>query len=392
MTDSFKQLTTGEDMSASSQYVTVETGDRPVKLAYVYEADTLYLISSDFDARWPSHLLRERKADFVISSEYRSGVPELITSGEDRSIVLEKFISKYGKNYVSRYFNSPGRFLRIVGGTKPEGEGDNYYRWLEEEFDSVADDYDKHIFGNRVNVLLRDRSLSKIRKFAVKAGHVLEIGCGTGAETLELLRDGHEVFAIDISERMLENIQRKARDEGLIGSLRTMKLRAANVGELLETTGQKSFDIGYSTYGALNCEPNIENMPSALSLLLKPGGYFIAGVYNKFCIAETASNVLSMNSSRLFWRLKNPIREGRSRFCIDVYSFSFREFMGIFGRYFRALETEGVPVILPPSNFKRLLGLLERKFVMLDSADRKISGIWPLKYLGDHFLTVLQNK
>ena len=66
--------------------------------------------------------------------------------------------------------------------------------------------------------------------------------------------------------------------------------------------------------------------------------------------------------------------------------------MGIFGQYFRALETEGVPVILPPSNFRRLLELLGRRFEMLDAADRRISGIWPLKYLGDHFLTVLQNR
>ena len=392
MTESLKYRITGEDLNVGSQYVTVNTGDRPVRLAYVYEADTLYLISSDFDARWPSHLLRERKADFVINSEHRSGVPELITSGEDRSIVLGKFIAKYGKDYVSKYFNSPARFLRIVAGTEPESGGGNYYKWLEEEFDSVADDYDKHIFGNRVNVLLRNRSLSKIRKFSARGQHILEIGCGTGAETLELLRDGYEVFAIDISSRMLENLQRKARDEGLIESLETMKLRAANVGELMETSGRKSFDIGYSTYGALNCEPNIESVPSALSMLLKPGGYFIAGVYNKFCIAEMASNALSLNNSRLFWRLKNPIREGRSRFCIDVYSFSFREFMGIFGKYFRALETEGVPVILPPSNFRHLLGLLERRFEMLDAVDRRISGIWPLKYLGDHFLTVLQNK
>ena len=251
MTESLKYGAASDDLNVGSQYVTVDTGDRPVKLAYVYEADTLYLLSSDFDARWPSHLLRERRADFVINSEKHSGVPELITSGRDRSIVLEKFIAKYGKNYVSKYFNSPGRFLRIVAGTQPEIGGDNYYRWLEEEFDSVADDYDKHIFGNRVNVLLRNRSLSKIRKFSVKGQHILEIGCGTGAETLELLRDGREVFAIDISGRMLENIQRKARDEGLIESLRTMKLKAANVGELLGTCGQESFDIDAESGSAL---------------------------------------------------------------------------------------------------------------------------------------------
>ncbi|MHB1709207.1 MAG: class I SAM-dependent methyltransferase [Thermoplasmataceae archaeon] len=392
MTESLEYKNSGKDLNLCSQYVTVNTGDSPVRLAYVYDSGMFYLISSDFDARWPSHLLRERKTDFVIDGEHRSGVPELITSGDERTGVLEKFIAKYGKDYVSKYFSSPARFLKIGGGTGPEVSGSNYYRWLEEEFDSVADDYDKHIFGNRVNVLLRDRSLGKIRKFAGKRQNILEIGCGTGAETLELLRDGHEVLAIDISGRMLENIQRKAREEGFMESLRTRKLRAANVGELLETSGQRSFDIGYSTYGALNCEPNIEAVPRALSMLLKPGGYFIAGVYNKFCIAEIASNALSMNGSRLFWRLKNPVREGRSRFCIDVYSFSFREFMGIFGEYFRALETEGVPVILPPSNFRRLLDLLGRRFELLDATDRRISGIWPLKYLGDHFLTVLQNR
>ncbi len=392
MTKFFKYRISGEDLNGRSQYVTINTGDRPVRLAYVNESDILYLISSDFDARWPSHLLRERRADFVINGEHRSGVPELITTGEDRSIVLDKFIAKYGRDYVSKYFNSPARFLKIGVSTEPAAGGNSYYRWLEEEFDSVADDYDKHIFGNRVNVLLRDRSLRKIRKFAGKGQNILEIGCGTGAETLELLRDGHEVFAIDISGRMLENIQRKAREEGLIEGLGTRKLKASSVGDLLESFGPKSFDIGYSTYGALNCEPNIEDVPRALSMLLKPGGYFIAGVYNKFCISEIVSNVLSLNGSRLFWRLDNPVREGRSRFCIDVYSFSFREFMGIFGQYFRALETEGVPVILPPSNFRRLLELLGRRFEMLDAADRRISGIWPLKYLGDHFLTVLQNR
>ena len=392
MTKFFKYQISAEDLDGRSQYVTINTGDRPVRLAYVNESDTLYLISSDFDARWPSHLLRERRADFVINGEHRSGVPELITTGEDRSIVLDKFIAKYGRDYVSKYFNSPARFLKIGASTEPAAGGNSYYRWLEEEFDSVADDYDKHIFGNRVNVLLRDRSLRKIRKFAGKGQNILEIGCGTGAETIELLRDGHEVFAIDISGRMLENIQRKARAEGLIEGLRTRKLKASSVGDLLEPFGRKSFDIAYSTYGALNCEPNIEEVPRALNMLLKPEGYFIAGVYNKFCISEIASNVLSLNGSRLFWRLDNPVREGRSRFCIDVYSFSFREFMGIFGQYFRALETEGVPVILPPSNFRRLLELLGRRFEMLDAADRRISGTWPLKYLGDHFLTVLQNR
>jgi len=42
--------------------------------------------------------------------------------------------------------------------------------------------------------------------------HVLELGCGTGAMTAELLRSGARVTAIDLSEPMLERARRRAAD------------------------------------------------------------------------------------------------------------------------------------------------------------------------------------
>ncbi|QRF75926.1 Mg-protoporphyrin IX methyl transferase [Thermoplasmatales archaeon] len=375
-----------------SRSLSLISGGDSIELAYVIEGEVIYLISSDYNARWPSYILRNRKADFAIGKVSGSRTPSLITSGEERENVLRKFTAKYGNDYVRKYFSRPARFIRLDVCTERQETGGNYYRWLEEEFDSVADNYDEHIFGNRINVLLRERSLKKLRKYLGKHQNVLEIGCGTGAETLELLRDGHEVFAIDISSRMLDNINAKARKEGIHERLNTMKLSASSIGELEGILGKSAFDAGYSTYGALNCEPDIEKIPGALSVLIKPGGYFIAGVYNKFCLSEMASNILSLNASRLFWRLKNPIREGRSRFCIDVYSFSFREFMSIFGSCFMALETDAVPIILPPSNFTRLINFLDQSYEKLDIIDQKLAGKWPMKYMGDHFLTVLQNR
>lgn len=44
---------------------------------------------------------------------------------------------------------------------------------------------------------------------------ILEIGCGTGKFTLPLLRKGYRILAIDISEKSLDVLARKAREEGL---------------------------------------------------------------------------------------------------------------------------------------------------------------------------------
>jgi SAM-dependent methyltransferase len=41
---------------------------------------------------------------------------------------------------------------------------------------------------------------------------ILELGCGTGRLTLELARDGHHVFACDLSAEMLRQAQRNLRD------------------------------------------------------------------------------------------------------------------------------------------------------------------------------------
>ncbi len=365
---------------------------KPVRLSYVAENDIVYLISTDFESRWPSHILREKVAAMDIKGSRVVGMPVLITKESEKKSVIQKFTLKYGETYVVKYFSHPSRMIRIEPGRMVTDISDKYYTWLEEEFDSVADDYDNHIFGNMINVLLRNRSLAVLRRHLSKNSRILEIGCGTGAETLELLKDGHHVLAIDISGRMLDNLNRKAEREGVSANLRTRKLKASMLGEILREEGEESFDLVYSTYGALNCEPNLMDMVEPLSVILKPGGYFVAGVYNKYCISEAILHIASLKLNRIFWRMRSPIPEGRSRFCIDVYSFTPSEFFEIFSTHFSREEIIGVPVIFPPSNYKKLFSFFSRKYDQLDRLDKKLSHAWPTKFLGDHFLMVLSNR
>lgn len=62
------------------------------------------------------------------------------------------------------------------------------------------------------------------------SGKVLEVGCGTGRIYLELLKEGIDVYGIDISKCMLDELRAKAETLGLkpkvsLGDMRDFKLR-----------------------------------------------------------------------------------------------------------------------------------------------------------------------
>ncbi|MGC8937008.1 MAG: class I SAM-dependent methyltransferase [Candidatus Methanomethylicaceae archaeon] len=62
------------------------------------------------------------------------------------------------------------------------------------------------------------------------SGKVLEVGCGTGRIYLELLKEGIDVYGIDISRCMLDELRAKAETLGLnpkvnLGDMRDFKLR-----------------------------------------------------------------------------------------------------------------------------------------------------------------------
>ena len=384
-------LTKNEESVNKFQKLELHLDNYKVELAFCFNGNRIFLIASDYNARWPSILMRKKWAEVGVSEYKLTGVPHVVGKEEDKKFILGIFKEKYGTNYFEKYFLNPGKIITInLGENRPVN--DNYYSWLEEEFDSVAYNYDKHIFGNRINTLLRDRSVEFLTKYLPKKSRILEIGCGTGAETMKLIRDGHEVVAVDISSNMLNILYEKARKEKLSDNLITLKLRASMIDQVIKRFDDGYFDLTYSTFGALNCEPSIEVIPEYLFRLLKKDGYFIAGVYNKFCLSETVIDLVTLRFNRLLWRIKNPIKEGRSRFCLDIYSFSYPEFISLFSPFFTPVSTIGVPVLLPPSNFHRLIDGFGSRYEILKSIDKSLSRLWPFKFLGDHFLVALKRK
>ena len=97
---------------------------------------------------------------------------------------------------------------------------------------------------------------------------VAEIGCGSGRQTLPLLRAGANVIAVDLSEDMLRVARLKALGDGRIGQVDFVVARAENL-PLADST----FDAAV-IFGSLH---HFSQPPTALrevGRIMRPGGHF----------------------------------------------------------------------------------------------------------------------
>lgn len=302
--------------------------------------------------------------------------------------VLSAFSRKYGLDEVRKKYWGVARYLEI----RPISEGleDRFefvYGDLEAAFDGVAEDYDEHILGNPINLWLRNRSVALLTGIFRPGDTIVEVGCGTGTETLALAKRGITVIATDISSRMLAVLERKATSEGVRDRVVPLLSRPYQLKESLNRAGYRNVDGAYSTYGAVNTDPRLSDMAAALHSVIREDGGLILGVWNKFCLYEIAGYSLRLRPSMAVARLSNPVPIGKSRFCISTNSFTVGSMSRVLSKFFKLEGVRGVGILLPPSNLTRYLPHRRvERFVKY--ADLHIEGLYPFNRLGDHFLAV----
>ena len=110
--------------------------------------------------------------------------------------------------------------------------------------------------------------VSKILNFApIPVRRILEVGCGTGNLTRELVRLGYEVVGVDVSEGMLEVARRKVPGVRFVRA----DVREMALGE--------EYDAVVSTFDSLNNLLTEEDLALAFKRIrehLKPRGIFVA--------------------------------------------------------------------------------------------------------------------
>ncbi len=107
---------------------------------------------------------------------------------------------------------------------------------------------------------------------------ILDLGCGDGPLTLELIARGAEVVAVDGSEEMI----RAARERGLDAHVMD--------GHALDFDGE--FDAVFSN-AALHWMQRPDDVIAGVARALKPGGRFVAEMGGHGCVAAVLTGILA---------------------------------------------------------------------------------------------------
>jgi len=261
-------------------------------------------------------------------------------------------------------------------------------------FSEAARTYDQDEEGNFSLAWMRERAALVMERAFEPDSTLLELGCGTGIEAARFARSGRKLVLTDVSAAMLEQAAAKVkqvRPEALLG---VQQCPAAEAGALLlEQYGSSSFDGVYSSFGPLNCEPDLEPVAAGLAKLVKSGGRLVFSVINRLYPLEMAWFGLHLEFKNARRRLGGPVLAravAGGALSVTTYYYSPADFKRAFAPAFRLVSCRALPLLLPPPYLAHLVKGVPAFFRLLGRADDALAGLPLLNSLGDHFLIELE--
>ena len=258
-------------------------------------------------------------------------------------------------------------------------------------FSKSAATYDEDESKNRVARWTRAENLSHLRATFRPGETLLELGCGTGTEALHLARAGSSVVATDAAPGMIKELHEKlaqGTNQDIADRITAYVLPAYEVGRLEKEFGPGGFDGAYSSFGPLNCEPDLSHVAAALGRLVRPGGKLVMSLLGRYCLWETAWYLAHGQAGKATrrWggRAEATVRGEWQDERIDVYYWSTDHVERTFSEDFRLLDRTALPWILPPQYLSDIFRGRSRLFRMLAAAEKRTARYWPANVMGDH--------
>ena len=221
-----------------------------------------------------------------------------------------------------------------------------------------------------------------------KGDHVLELNCGTGIDAVFFALHGMKVHATDISEGMLNVLQKKISDGNLEEKITTQQCSFTQ----LEKIEKKNFDGIFSDFGGLNCVQDIGSVIKSFRPLLKPGGIVTLVIMPPVCPWEILL-ALKGNFKTAFRRFKSKGAESHLEGeTFMSYYFTPSKIISAFRKEYELIELQGLGSFVPPPYLEKFPEKNPGLFQRLKKLDEKFSHTFPFNRWADHFILTMMKR
>jgi ubiquinone/menaquinone biosynthesis C-methylase UbiE len=378
------------------------------ELRYTRLDGSFFVLATSAGSDWVLNALAQGKCKANMSEVVYQVTAHTATSLE-KTQVLESFRRKYGSRVLDQWYKNTQSCLRldplgppsIRGAVRGENEtlvsfrewksqGNNYYQSVRDAFDSASEEYDYTISHNYINSWIRKRSINELHRITKASDVLLEIGCGTGSEAIQISKQVKGIVATDISEKMLDLLKRRVKSKRLDRKILAARARASEISTVKELLPEGSVRVAYSFNGALNCEPDIHKVPGELSKVVQEDGYFLCSIRNTLCLPEALSHSLVLQFDKTATRKEQPTMVSVGGMDIPSCYYSPSRFANIFRPYFQVRKMIGLPAFLPPAYLSDYYLRTGKARLIPEKLERILGDRFPFNRLGDQTLFVFQ--
>jgi ubiquinone/menaquinone biosynthesis C-methylase UbiE len=247
-------------------------------------------------------------------------------------------------------------------------------------FDDLAADYDAAFTRTALGAALRELVWERFDALIEPGQRVLELGCGTGEDAVQLARSGIDVVATDPSLKMLQVAQAKAHAARCSDRIQFLCERMERVPDLLHGA---QFDAVVSNFGALNCVKDLPSLLRGVAMLCAPRANIVFVVMGRYVPWEWAWYAAHGEARKAMRRLR---RHGVDWHGLTISYPTPRTLASLLAPQFEVTRIAPLGCVLPPSYAGGWLQRSPLALKTLASLERIAHRCAPLASLADHYV------